>query len=284
MSDSETPSLAVRALGVPIGIQARDADLPRLRRQWSRALDPGESPVAVVGPVPRDERDPAGRTRTTTRSPPASRWPRWVTAGARLNLHAGGVADRDGRVLAVVGASGAGKTTATRALARRLGYVSDETISIEPGAPYVVHAHPKPLSVVVDPAEPRRKSQHGPDELGLRTAPPELRLHRLVVLHRPAGSCRALRRDRAGPGAPRRDPDGRDPPDVVADPGRPAAAHAGARAAALRPGRARVRRDRPPPRRARGTHGARPRRARARAGAPPRRRARRAARGSLGAE
>ena len=53
-------------------------------------------------------------------------------AGERINLHAGGVADERRRVLALVGPSGTGKTTATLALARRLGYVSDETVSIDP--------------------------------------------------------------------------------------------------------------------------------------------------------
>ena len=52
-------------------------------------------------------------------------------------------------MLALVGPSGAGKTTATRLLARRLAYLSDETVSIAPDGE--VSAHPKPLSVMVDP-------------------------------------------------------------------------------------------------------------------------------------
>ena len=95
-----------------------------------------------------------------------------ATAGRRINLHAGGVADESRRVLAVVGPSGTGKTTATLALARRLGYVSDETVSIDPDG--TVAPHPKPLSVVPDPQRLREKSS----------------CHRTI-----SGSCRPPTRD-----------------------------------------------------------------------------------------
>ena len=63
-----------------------------------------------------------------------------ATAGVRLNLHAGGLADDRGRVLALVGPSGTGKTTATRTLAGRLGYLSDETVSMDAGGRVFPHA------------------------------------------------------------------------------------------------------------------------------------------------
>ena len=46
-----------------------------------------------------------------------------------MSLHAAGLADRDGRALALVAASGTGKTTAARTLGGTLGYLSDETVS-----------------------------------------------------------------------------------------------------------------------------------------------------------
>ena len=49
-------------------------------------------------------------------------------------LHAAGIADADGLVVALVGPSGMGKTTASSYLARHgFGYVTDETVSIGPG-------------------------------------------------------------------------------------------------------------------------------------------------------
>ena len=121
-----------------------------------------------------------------------------ATAGRRVNLHAGGVADERRRVLAVVGPSGTGKTTATLALARRLGYVSDETVSIDPAG--TVAPHPKPLSVVVDPQRLRDKEQMSPDDLGLMPTPDEGRLARLGR----AASATAQRRVWPG-SAPRRE-------------------------------------------------------------------------------
>jgi hypothetical protein len=115
-----------------------------------------------------------------------------ATAGRRINLHAGGVADERHRVLAVVGPSGTGKTTATLALAQRLGYVSDETVSIDRDG--TVAPHPKPLSVVLDPQRLRDKQQQSPDDLGLLPTPDEGSLARLVVLHRGPGGTRGLSR------------------------------------------------------------------------------------------
>ena len=104
--------------------------------------------------------------------------------GVRMSLHAAGVTDPHGRALALVAASGTGKTTAARVLGARLGYLSDETVSV--GADLSVLAYPKPLSVVIDGDQPHHKSQHGPDELGLLVAPPEATLRGLVLLDRNA--------------------------------------------------------------------------------------------------
>lgn len=102
--------------------------------------------------------------------------------GECLMLHAAGLATPDGATVALVAASGTGKTTAGRVLGRRLGYVSDETVAVE--ADLRVRAYPKPLSVVVDPADPLGKAEHSPDELGLVRAPAGLRLAATVILER----------------------------------------------------------------------------------------------------
>ena len=127
------PPLHVRAMGVTVEIAVPDqATRDRLAHQWSRAV--------VVAP---DE--PAAARTTAQPGPPETEASRdyglttqvtmaalKATAGLRVNLHAGGVADERHRVLALVAPSGTGKTTATLALAKRLGYVSDETVSIDP--------------------------------------------------------------------------------------------------------------------------------------------------------
>lgn len=87
--------------------------------------------------------------------------------GRELLLHAAGVADGTGRVAAFVGPSGRGKTTASRALGRHYGYVSDETVAVE--ASGRVRSYRKPLSVIVDGR--RHKEQLAPSALGLLPLP-----------------------------------------------------------------------------------------------------------------
>ncbi|GAB3018431.1 hypothetical protein GCM10011376_00590 [Nocardioides flavus (ex Wang et al. 2016)] len=173
------PEVVVDALGVPVGIPVTGEAAVRLRRQWSRALT--DRPAATVVDLAQlgvdDEvaHDYAVTSRVTLAALDA-------TAGLRVNLHAGVVADEAGRALAVVGPSGSGKTTAVHRLARRLGYLSDETTSIDEDL--VVHPHPKPLSVITDPDTPLLKQSLSPDDLDLAQPPPTARLHRVVLLHR----------------------------------------------------------------------------------------------------
>ncbi len=177
--------VVVRALGVAVGIAARDADTEaRLRHQWVRALTTGPADVMVdtsalddLAPGPHDY---AVTVRVTMCALEA-------TAGTRLNIHAGAVADDAGRALAVVGASGSGKTTAIRSLASRLGYLSDETVSVSDDL--TVHPHPKPLSVITDPDQPLRKASVSPDDAGLQAAPPHATLRRIVLLRRGRGAA-----------------------------------------------------------------------------------------------
>ncbi|SCB75242.1 hypothetical protein GA0061083_0515 [Pseudarthrobacter enclensis] len=104
-----------------------------------------------------------------------------ANAGSLTMLHACGVADPEtGAVVALVAKSGTGKTTASSVLARRYGYVTDETVAIRPDGS--VLPYPKPLSIKQAPGLP--KQQVGPDALGLLEAPAQLQLRSIVLLDR----------------------------------------------------------------------------------------------------
>lgn len=101
--------------------------------------------------------------------------------GTGLLLHAAGLADDDGRVVAFVAASGGGKTTLSSKLGRTFGYVSDETVLVEPSLE--IRPYRKPLSMI----EPEHhiKRQVAPSELHLRELPGKpLRLAGLVLIDR----------------------------------------------------------------------------------------------------
>lgn len=97
-----------------------------------------------------------------------------------LACHAGAVCDiRTGATVALIGASGAGKTTAVRTLARTLGYVSDETLALRDDDTVV--PYPKPLSVM-DGSQFKR--QVAPSDCGLQPPAGDCRLVRLLLLER----------------------------------------------------------------------------------------------------
>lgn len=102
-------------------------------------------------------------------------------AGRALMFHAGGIALEDGRVAAIVGPSGMGKTTTLRELGRYYGYVSDETIAIT--ADGVVLPYRKPLSVIAEGHA--HKLQIPPSRLNLMPLPEKpLRLGGIIILKR----------------------------------------------------------------------------------------------------
>ncbi|QBX55970.1 hypothetical protein EXE58_11185 [Nocardioides seonyuensis] len=182
--DSGLPPVVVRAMGVVVSIPVVDEDAgARLRHQWSRALtdDPVETRLVVALDGLEDPRDHdyAVTTRVTLAALE-------VTAGQRMSLHAGAVANEAGQALALVCASGGGKTTATTALAEKLGYLSDETVSMELDD-LTIHPHPKPLSVCTDeklPTGRSRKLSISPDDANLAPTPESARLGRIVLLRR----------------------------------------------------------------------------------------------------
>lgn len=101
-------------------------------------------------------------------------------SGGPLLFHAAAVADSQGRVIGLIAPSGTGKTTASCQLGGDYGYVSDETLIVDPDL--TVHPYPKPLSLIRSEGEP--KYQASPDELGLGVPPRSLRLHRVALLVR----------------------------------------------------------------------------------------------------
>ena len=195
-SEGTSPGVLVEALGVAIRIPATGSAADRLRRQWSRALSDRDATTAVdLDPIDAPDdvtHDYVVTTRVTLAALDA-------TAGLRLNLHAGAVADAEGRAMALIGASGSGKTTAVELLSHRLGYLSDETTSVDESL--AVHPHPKPLSKITDrAATPPVKHSLSPDDLHLLRPPESSHLHRIVLLHRgeqevglvPLGQARAI--------------------------------------------------------------------------------------------
>lgn len=106
-----------------------------------------------------------------------------LSRGESLMLHAAGIALPDGRVVAFVAPSGSGKTTLSSVLGKRFGYVSDETVLVE--RDLTVKPYRKPLSVIRDPEQPRRKTQISPDEIGLKQLPEApLKLAAIVLFYR----------------------------------------------------------------------------------------------------
>lgn len=190
------PRLAVDAFGTIVRVDCTDAAAPRLRAQWARCLvDPAQDDAedAADGPLIAHRGSELADTDDYSLASALTSAALSTQAGERLMFHACGLADPEsGRVAVLVAASGTGKTTAAVTLSRAgLGYVSDETIPIDDDGR--VRRYPKPVSVVIDPAVPYGKSQHGPDELGMHPAPDGELLAAAVVL---------LRRDREARRAP----------------------------------------------------------------------------------
>lgn len=105
-----------------------------------------------------------------------------LASGKGFMFHAAGLVLQDKKtVVALVGRSGAGKTTATRILGTKHGYVTDETLFVD--LDRRVRPYPKPLSVKVP--EKRWKQQIGPDDLGLIEANEDgLSLGKILMISR----------------------------------------------------------------------------------------------------
>lgn len=182
----------IEALGVGLRIAVDGmsrSDLHRLRGQWRRVAGRaaaantisvslgGANPAADVSGTAFDEVGVRLRQAVNLRAIEHRR-------GDLLMFHAAGLADpATGDVIALIGASGAGKTTAASSLGAVLGYVSDETVAVD--AAGRVLPFPQPLAVTEGSTS--RKRIAGPDALGLKEVHVPLRLARLALLDRRPG-------------------------------------------------------------------------------------------------
>ncbi|UJP08903.1 hypothetical protein L2X99_10445 [Microbacterium sp. KUDC0406] len=96
-------------------------------------------------------------------------------------LHAAGLADERGHVVALAAPSGAGKTTAARHLSARYAYVSDETVGVDSQGG--IAAYRKPLSMIQPDRVHKQQIPPSQFESGEWPARP-LRLSALAVLAR----------------------------------------------------------------------------------------------------
>ena len=190
-----TTAFDVRALGSVVRVELDDSipdgNRDLIKDQWSDLIGDGSEPVVTIAGslTPTVERSDPSNRFVSAASPErlATHIATEVTlagigklSGSALMLHAGGVALDDGRVIALVGPSGRGKTTATQVLGRELGYVTDETLAVRPDG--TVISYRKPLSIGRDPDTKTPMPASGLGLQGLPSAP--LVLDAIVVLDR----------------------------------------------------------------------------------------------------
>ena len=179
--------LIIEALGHRFEVSVDDLaaeEVAGLREQWARCApdEQDPAPTAESPLVPLSEMDDPVRRDYALSSAVTFAAIRQA-AGTGVMLHACGIATDSGDVAVLVAASGTGKTTAAaRLCAHDFGYVTDETVLVQPDR--TVLPYPKPLSVVLQADDPHHKQQHGPDELGLRRPPHTLRAKALLLLDR----------------------------------------------------------------------------------------------------
>lgn len=185
-------------VGVRLRCSGDDADgLARtVRRAWSATLSAPCVDAVVIDVVVTADPGTRARARAegavTARSVATAlhRLSGRVTlaaierqAGRLWLLHGAAVADPvSGRAVALVGAPGTGVSTASRALGRRFGYVTDETTAVAPDL--AILPHPKPLSIARTGNSV--KEQLAPEDAGLLPTPATPTLAAVLVLHRDA--------------------------------------------------------------------------------------------------
>jgi hypothetical protein len=180
--------LCLCVLGEVLAVRVRGAAMRRqVREAWSRCVvAPPPGPVRTL--LAADTDLPLTRELEARLVHDLNDLGIDHLSGSAVLLHAAGLSGPRGEVIALVAASGTGKTTAAARLtspaagSASFGYVTDETVAVLGDGR--VPPFPKPLAVIEDPAHPESKTHHGPDLLGLHPCPDDLRLHAVVLLHR----------------------------------------------------------------------------------------------------
>lgn len=170
----------VEALGALIEIDATArsaASFAAIQAAWAAGTShgsPADATVAVSAEHDDDVMLSVLSTDVTLAALAHRRGELWM-------LHAAGLADEQGRTVALVAPSGTGKTTAARVLSRDLAYVSDESVGVDPRGGVV--AYRKPLSIIETDDAP--KTQVSTATLpGVPWHPTSLRLAKIAVLDR----------------------------------------------------------------------------------------------------
>lgn len=172
---------------------------------WSRCLADGATTGAVLASpsaasltvgAPRDESDESTRAALQRLSQDVTHHLIASQAGRLLMFHAGALCHPEtGASVVFVAPSGTGKTTLARLLGRTHGYLTDETVGIEP-ATGRIYAYPKPLSIGL--STDRRKFETSPDDLGLLLAHASPTVTGIVLLHRAEGAHVSAHADELG--------------------------------------------------------------------------------------
>lgn len=165
----------VCALGARVRVELNEKiDDEEFCTAWARCLGDHDD---EVGPVVTARSGMTVLTQQITRALITQR------RGELLMLHAGAVSHPEtGRSLVYAAPGGTGKTTLTRLLARRYGYITDETVGIEPET-WRIAPYPKPLSFRTDQGG-YPKIECGPDGLGLQSGHPEPVVGTVAILRR----------------------------------------------------------------------------------------------------
>ncbi len=188
-------------LGRPVDLdlsQVSAATAEGLERAWAQcavpagAVDPGDALRTRLLPpgTPREEVGPGDLVLPRLDADVTYAVSQHLTrvaidsgAGHLLMFHAAGLLEPgSGEVVGVLAPSGTGKTTFCEVLGDRFGYVTDETLAIDPSSGEVL-PYPKPLSIVGGPNR-SGKADHSPVELGLDPVTGRPRLAALVVAER----------------------------------------------------------------------------------------------------
>lgn len=173
-----SPLLQLSALGtvLPVDLTGTRLDPEEFRLAWSRCLV-GEGTPATAEPLKATETSMAELTQSITRAFISSR------LGELLMLHAGALCHPGtGSALVYVAPGGTGKTTLSATFGERYGYLTDETVGIEPHT-WQVLAYPKPLSMRPDDGT-GPKDEVSPDTLGLAPCAADPHVTSLVLLQR----------------------------------------------------------------------------------------------------